>query len=154
MSTLATVLIAAAAVGAALVGGVFYAFDAFIMAGLARLTPTRGREAMVSINAMAVRAPLMGALFGTAVLALLGGGLALGQAEGLDRVLIPAGCAAYLLGTVGVTVARNVPLNDALAGPEGRSLWTTYVRAWSRANAVRTASSLLCSGLILWALVG
>jgi uncharacterized membrane protein len=47
-------------------------------------------------------------------------------------ILIPL----YLVGTVGVTIAFNVPLNNALAivkpeSAEGAILWAKYLRDWT-----------------------
>ena len=58
-----------------------------------------------------------------------------------------AGAMLYLFGVIVVTVAFNVPLNDALAavdakGPEGAALWTRYLSVWTGWNHVRSVSSL------------
>jgi uncharacterized membrane protein len=53
-------------VGCGLIGGVFFAFSAFVMSGLNRLPPSRATAAMQSINVTAQHPPLMLALFGTA----------------------------------------------------------------------------------------
>ena len=51
-------------------GGVFFAFSAFVMQALARLPPAQGIAAMQSINVAAVTPPFMVALFGTALACL------------------------------------------------------------------------------------
>src|SRR6516162_5972848 len=68
MSGFVQTVTVAGAIGAALVGGVFFAFSAFVMPALRRLPAAQGISAMQSINRTAVTAPLMLALFGTAVL--------------------------------------------------------------------------------------
>ncbi len=60
------------------------------------------------------------------------------------------GSLVYLVGTIILTIAFNVPLNDALAvvNPEtysGRELWGNYLTNWTRWNHVRTISSLIAS---------
>jgi uncharacterized membrane protein len=62
MSGSLTALTFVAALGAALNGGVFFAFSTFVMSGLARLRPADGIAAMQSINVTAVRLPLLLAL--------------------------------------------------------------------------------------------
>ncbi|MCS5722318.1 DUF1772 domain-containing protein [Herbiconiux sp. CPCC 203407] len=123
------VLAAVTGVGAAVVGGVFFAFSAFVMRGLADAghdsgdaatagATSRGSHvgitAMQAINRAAVRPPLMVLLFGTMLaglatcilLAVVGGGHALWW--GL------AGEVLYLGGVVVMTVAFHVPRNDGL----------------------------------------
>jgi len=125
------------AVGCALVGGVFFAFSGFVMPALARVTD--GAAAMRAVNVAAVRPPLMVLLFGTAaacVAVLVVGGA-------LDRV----GAATYLLGTVGVTVVANVPLNDALE--RDPSTWPRYLQVWTRWNTLRTVAAAAAAVLLL-----
>ena len=70
---------------------------------------------MQSINVMALTPAFMAALFGTAVACL---GLvvwaAITRGEG-PVALVIAGGSLYLVGTIGVTIACNVPLDDGLA---------------------------------------
>jgi uncharacterized membrane protein len=66
------IVTAAASVSSAAVGGLFYAFSAFVMRGLDRTGPVDAITEMRGINAEAERnAPLLGLLFGSALLALM-----------------------------------------------------------------------------------
>jgi uncharacterized membrane protein len=52
-----------------------------------------------------------------------------------------------LIGNVGVTIACNVPRNDALAridasNSEAVRAWRDYVASWTRWNPVRTITAL------------
>ncbi|WP_127128515.1 DUF1772 domain-containing protein [Georgenia sp. SYP-B2076] len=147
----ATALTALAAVGSGTVGGVFFAFDSFVLRGLGRLPDGLGADAMRSINVTAVRPAFMTALFGTAALAV--GVVVLGarSSETVERVLLVGGGGAYLVGTVLTTIMRNLPLNDALEARRGAT-WTQFLAAWSRANRVRTAGSLAASAAFTVAL--
>jgi uncharacterized membrane protein len=135
------------AVGCAVLAGVFFAFSAFVMAGLDRLPPTQGVAAMQSINRTALRPPLMIALVGVAVLCV---GLAVWALSSLgDRraVLTLAGAVAYVVGAIGVTRAASVPLNDELdrvdaTSPSAAGAWDHYFGAWMAWNHVR---GLLCA---------
>ncbi len=56
----------------------------------------------------------------------------------------------YLVGTIGVTMAFNVPLNDALAivkpnSLEGADLWAKYLTNWTFWNHVRTIAVLIAT---------
>ena len=149
------VLLAVTAVGCGLVGGVFFAFSTFVMAALRRLPESEGTRAMQAVNVTAVRPPLMGLLFGTALLCLVAAGWSFG-ARAATRV-VPAAL-VYLVGTVVVTAVANVPLNNRLADvepgtPDATRTWSTYTRVWVRWNHVRTSAGALSCGLLCAALL-
>ncbi|MGV0103902.1 DUF1772 domain-containing protein [Nostoc sp. DSM 114160] len=141
------------ALGCGLVAGVFFAFSTFVMNALARLQPKEGIIAMQSINITAINPLFMLALFGTAVACIF---LAISSVlkwhqPGAAYLLI--GSLLYLIGTVLVTIAFNVPLNDALAiakpdSTEGANLWARYLTNWTFWNHVRTIAAL-AAALIL-----
>ena len=61
-----------------------------------------------------------------------------------------AGSAFYLGGTMIVTFAFNVPLNDVIAtvdpaSPEGANRWASYLVVLTNWNHVRTAGALLAA---------
>jgi uncharacterized membrane protein len=155
--TLVVVLTVAAAVGCGAVGGVFFAFSTFVMPALARLAPAQGVAAMQSVNVAAVRPAFMALLFGTAALAAgLGVHAALTWGDGRSGPVLAA-AVLYLVGTVGVTVAVNVPRNDALArvepgGAAAAQAWSRFLPGWTAANHVRTATALAASVLLAVAL--
>ena len=134
-----TALTAIACVGAALVGGVWFAFSGFVMQALARLPAAHGAAAMQAINVTAVRPPLMLAMFGTAAVCVAAVVAALtGDGDGTGWIV--AGAVLYLAGTVGVTIGGNVPLNDALArvaAEDAGDLWARYQDRWTAWNTVR-----------------
>ena len=68
-----------------------------------------------------------------------------------------AGSLLYLIGTILVTMAFNVPLNNKLASvsansAEGAAVWKRYLSAWTTWNDVRTAASLAASASFIMAL--
>ena len=69
MSPLAAAILIAA-LGTALIGGLFFAFSAFIMAALAARPAAEGMAAMVSINRVILRSLFMPVFFGAALLCL------------------------------------------------------------------------------------
>ena len=146
----------ATALGCGLVAGVFYAFSTFVMPALKRLASAQGIVAMLSINRLAVTPGLMIALFGTAAACL---GLIVWAAfssSGRTAALVVAGGALYLVGTVGVTMAGNVPLNNRLArvepDAEGARVWDEYLARWTAWNHVRAAAALVAAGALTVAL--
>jgi len=158
MSAGLRVLTFATALGCATVAGVFFAFSAFVMRGLARLPAPQGIAAMQSINVAAVRPPLMIALFGTAAACVPLAGYAIRSWGDLPATLLLAGAAVYLAGAVGLTAGYHVPRNDRLAridpaGAGAAEHWAAYVRGWTRGNHVRAASSLAAAGALIGSLL-
>ncbi|MGJ4856159.1 DUF1772 domain-containing protein [Labrys sp. La1] len=145
-----------AAVGSGLVAGIFFAFSNFVMPALGRVAPASGIAAMQAINVTVINPGFMLAFMGTAVLCL---GLALGSwfwlGEWSGKLLLAASL-VYLVGCVGVTMALNVPLNDALAAAQPETaqaseLWQRFLVDWTFWNSVRTAASTV--GMMLFTLV-
>ncbi|MBA3359137.1 MAG: DUF1772 domain-containing protein [Thermoleophilaceae bacterium] len=117
------------------------------MAALRRLPSAEGIAAMQSINVLAVTPVFITALVGTAAacVALVVGVLV--SPEGNSPALVIAGAVSYLAGVVGVTGARNVPMNDRLAAvgaadAGAAALWAEYLTRWTAWNHVRTVASL------------
>src|SRR6202011_5930648 len=104
-----------------LMAGVFFAFSTFVMKALARLPPAQGIAAMQSINTAVFSPWFMGVFLGTGVMCLvlmISGVLRWAEPGAAFRVF---GSALYVLGAIGVTIAFNVPRNEALSlvRPEG-----------------------------------
>jgi uncharacterized membrane protein len=122
----------AAALGCALLGGVFFAFSGFVMRGLGRTSPEHGIPAMQSINVAAVRPPLMIALFGTALLCVIAAVAAVLRWRSPASGYLIGGALLYLAGAVLVTVLFNVPRNNTLASvdpasSDGGGVWADYL---------------------------
>lgn len=146
-----------AALGCGLNAGVFFAFSSFVMGALRRLPPAQGIAAMQSINVLAVTPAFMMALFGTAAVCFGLGVWAVFSSDGWTTALVLTGCALYLIGTIGVTIACNVPLNDALAklspgDPGAASYWNGYIARWTAWNHVRAAAALAAATVLAIAL--
>jgi uncharacterized membrane protein len=156
MEYLVTTLLWLCALGCGLLGGVYFAFSAFIMKALEGVGHS-GTVAMNSINAVILRSWFMPMFVATTLgglaLAVLGV-LELGGARGK---LMLSGGVLYVAGMFLVTMFFNVPLNNALVavGNESRTgtaIWKDYVRRWTRWNHVRTASCVAASALFIAAL--
>jgi uncharacterized membrane protein len=146
-----------AALGSGVVAGVFFAFSTFVMPALARLPPEQGVAAMQSINVTAINRWLMGALFGTAGLCVWLAVASLRWSSDPGASLRLAGCAVYLVGAILVTIACNVPRNEALAAvaPDGAAaaeLWPRFLAQWVAWNHVRMGAALAASALLTLAI--
>ncbi len=147
-----------AAIGSFLIAGIFYAFSTFIMQALGRVPVPEGIRAMQTINTAIINPFFLGIFMGTALLLLV---IAVAAAMNLGQpgaVLFLAGAALYVLGCFAVTMALNVPLNNALAAAdpasaEGAAVWARYLRDWVFWNHVRTAAALAGAVLLVlgWA---
>ncbi len=150
-------LILLATVGSAVSGGIFFAFSTFVMHALAKLPSAQGIATMQSINITVINPWFMAAFFAPAMAGVLLSVSLLFQWQPTIAVYLLTASLLYLVGTIGVTVAGNVPLNDALAvvtptSIKGSTLWSQYLTDWTFWNHVRTAAALLAAILFAIAL--
>ncbi|MCU0566570.1 MAG: DUF1772 domain-containing protein [Oculatellaceae cyanobacterium Prado106] len=148
--TLFLVLKLFAAIGCGLIAGVFFAFSTFVMQALAQQPPAAAIATMQSINITVINPWFMTAFLGTGVVCLLAIVAALLKWQPPISTFLLMGSLFYLIGTVGVTIVFNVPLNDALAianpnSTEGANLWANYLTKWTLWNHVRTIASLIAA---------
>ena len=145
------------ALGCGLIAGAFFAFSSFVMGALGRLPAAQGIAAMQSINILAVTPVFMTALFGTAAACLGLSAWGVISADGRTTALVLAGGMLYLVGTVGVTITCNVPLNNSLAKLDPQDAgaavrWEEFVRRWTAWNHVRTVAALAATAALSLAL--
>lgn len=145
-----------AALSCGLIAGVFFAFSTFVMKALAQQPPAQGIAAMQSINITVINPWFMTAFLGTGVACLL---LIIASLKGQhpSAAYLLSGSLLYLVGTFGVTIVFNVPLNDALAivkpnSLEGTNLWEKYLTNWTFWNHVRTIAALAAAALLTLAI--
>jgi uncharacterized membrane protein len=157
MPSALVVLTLVSALGCGLAAGVFFAFSTFVMRALGRLPAPHGIEAMQAINVAAINPWFMTALFATAATCVATIIAAFVDWDGGYGPYLLAGGSLYLLGTIGVTIAFNVPRNNALAkldpaGADAGSAWARYLAEWTAWNHVRTVAPLIAAGLEIAAL--
>ena len=136
-----------AAIASGLIGGVFFAFSAFVLRALHRLPAAEGIAAMQSINVVVINPVFLGVFLGNAAVATVSVVVALLRWQSPVAPWLLAGGVLYFAGTFLVTVAGNVPLNDALAAvsptaPEAGGVWERYVARWGFWNHVRTLAAV------------
>jgi uncharacterized membrane protein len=139
-------LTVAAALGSGLIAGAFFAFSTFVMPALDRTTAPHGAEAMQHINVTVLNGWFLGTFMGTAVLSGLIAALSLWHFQPRPGALALAASALYLLGTFGVTIGFNVPMNDRLANhaPTAQATseyWPHYLARWTIWNTARTLAA-------------
>lgn len=146
------------ALGCGLMAGFFFAFSACVMNALAQLPTAQGIAAMQSINVAVLNRWFFAVFFGTAVACVLLAGSALVMWREPGAFYLLAGSLLYLVGTLLITIAFNVPLNEALAAvepgsAEGADLWTRYVVTWTAWNHVRTVAAFIAAALLIIATI-
>src|SRR5262245_10167907 len=122
----------AAALGCALMSGLFFAFSNSIMKAFARLAPPNGIAAMPALNVVILNPVFLGIFLGTGVLcAALIVFAATHWSHSASAWWLASGC-FYIIGNIVVTMTCNVPRNNALTGldvanPEAAGAWNKYV---------------------------
>ncbi len=135
------------ALGCGLMGGVFFAFSAFVIKALSRLPPGEGMAAMQSINIAVINPWFMVVFLGTAATSFLALIAAARRLHEPGAVYLLVGGVLYIVGSVLVTMVFNVPRNNALAAlartdPNAAGLWAGYVAGWTAWNHVRTIAAI------------
>ncbi len=152
--TATRILTIVSAVGAGVIGGLFFAFSTFVMTGLNDLPPSQGIAAMQSINRAAPKDGLFVTLFiGIAVTCGLLIVMSLLKLDEPGAWLRIAGGAAYMPAIV-LTAAYHVPRNDELAklDPQSASsvrFWSSYVGDWTTWNHVRALGPIIAVVLLV-----
>jgi uncharacterized membrane protein len=149
-------LIAVTALGSVIMGGVFFAFSSFVMGALGRLPPAQGIAAMQSMNIVVINPAFMTVFLGTGAASVAVAVTALSLPDPARAYLL-GGALAYLAGVIGVTMAFNVPLNNAVdaadpASGEAARFWSHYSRQWTAWNHVRTIAGIAAGALMAMAL--
>ncbi|MBN9084538.1 MAG: hypothetical protein BGP04_12005 [Rhizobiales bacterium 62-17] len=152
--TIRFLLLLLGTLGAGLIAGLFFIFSNTIMKSFDRLPSTSAILAMQAINIVIINPLFMTVFFGTAAICLALLASALGwNMPGAFCILL--GSLIYLIGSIGVTMICNVPLNNRMAAlPETApaSAWADYSVPWTRWNHVRAIASLLTAALFVTAL--
>ncbi|MED7929488.1 anthrone oxygenase family protein [Nonomuraea sp. LP-02] len=125
-----------------LLAGLFYAFSMSVMPGLNAIEPAQAEAAMRSVNRKILNPWLFLVFLGSPVAALVAGLLAGGAAA----VWFLAAAGVGFAGSFLVTVAVNVPMNNALDA--GTMRWKDYSRRWTAWNTVRAVASTVSLALV------
>ena len=146
-----------AAVGSGLMGGLLFAFSNFVMKALLEQPPASAIRTMQAINLTIVNPLFLSVFLGTALAAAILAVTALLRLSTQGMPLLLAGAALFLLGTFGVTMIFNVPLNNQLAVQDPNTaaaaqFWLAYVSKWMMWNHVRTVASLAATVCLILAI--
>lgn len=143
-----TLMIIASTIACALVAGVFFAFSVFVMRALTTMPTAQGILAMQRINITVIHPMFLGVFLGNAPLLAITTYVARHTPQSYAWLL--SAFLVYLVGSVLVTMAFNVPRNNRLAaldasGPEAAAYWPVYAREWLVWNHVRCIASVVAA---------
>lgn len=133
-----------------MVAGLFLTFSDFVMRALRRADPAAGVQAMQLINREIFRSVTILMLWG--VLPLTGvTSAALAMAGRWEAAAwLAAAAGLHAVGVIGVSFARNIPLNEKLDAlphkdAEAAAFWPVYVARWTPWNSLRAVASAVAS---------
>lgn len=137
-------------VATGLMSGLLYGWSVSVIPGLRRTTDLAYVDTMQHINQAIINPAFVIPFMG---IPLLLGAAALTQFRAGDTRrgwLLSAATVSYVVGVLGVTIGRNIPLNDALdafrldQGDEGaiHTRRSTYELPWNRWHHLRTFGSI------------
>jgi len=161
MRPLTTIMILVSLVLTAAIFGFFYAWVCSTMWGLDAADPRVAIQAMQAMNASVRNAVFAPAFFGTPIALAAATLLLLGERRQRSAIAFALASAIYLCFGMGITVAVNIPMNEALAAltvPDDRAaagiVWRDYSARWQFWNQARTIASgiallLAVTGLLL-----
>ena len=156
MTHLVTFAIIASLLMTGAIFGFFYAWVCSVMWGLDAADPRVAISAMQAVNASIRNAVFATAFFGTPVMLLVTAILVWARSRA-GALAFGLAALVYLGGGLIVTLAVNVPMNEALARVEvpqsvtaAREIWEAYSGPWQAWNLARTVVSGTALTLAAW----
>ncbi|WP_343702770.1 anthrone oxygenase family protein [Chitinophaga sp.] len=152
----ANIVLALTAVTTALMAGLFYAYSFSVSPGLGRLADAEYIRAMQHINRAILNPVFYAGFMGTLLLLPFSAYLHYGQPLSVRFWCLAAAALVYAVGVFGITMAVNVPLNEALNAfnTEPASLSEIAARRagfevrWNTFNNLRTLFAVVATALV------
>jgi len=150
MAATTTLLLLSSALGAGMMAGLYFVFSVCVMSALDRLPPAAAIDAMKMVNTTILHPLFFFAFFGTGIVGLALVPLSFSQISFASFLCVAIGVVAYWVGSIGITMICNVPLNRRLASlPGGVNVsitdWIGYRQPWTRWNHLRPVLCLVSS---------
>lgn len=158
-----TFVLALSTLSTGLIAGLFYAYSCSVNPGLGRLPDAEYLGAMQSINRAILNPVFFITFMGTVVLLPLSAWLSYQGQPSRQFWYFLAAAIVYIVGTFGVTIGGNVPLNEALdkiniAGASAEELARhrrLFEAKWNMLHNLRTIANIISALLaILGCLAG
>lgn len=134
-----------------LVTGLFYSYSCSVNPGLSNLNDAEYLKAMQSINRAILNPVFFISFLGTAVMLAVSAFTQYKSGAGISFYCMISAFAIYAVAVFFVTIAGNVPLNEALDKQDLnlaststlKSLRASFEAPWNRYHAVRTIASVV-----------
>jgi uncharacterized membrane protein len=145
-----TIVLAGAGITTGLIAGLFFAYQVSVIPAFKTISDTQYIASMQAINLAIPQDPFFEFNFLSAAVFLLVAAYLYRSTPRSRRFLLLVGAALlYLIGTLGVTMGANVPLNDALAAfslstatpQQAEIARAAFENSWNTWNLVRTFAS-------------
>ena len=145
------IVLAGAGITTGLIAGLFFAYQVSVIPAFKTLSDAQYVASMQAINLAIPQDPFFELNFLGAAVFLLVAAYLHRSASGSRRFLLLVGAALlYLIGTLGVTMGANVPLNDTLAAfslstatpQQAEIARAAFEDSWNTWNLVRTLASI------------
>lgn len=157
----ANIALLGAAFTTALIAGLFYSYSCSVNWGLGRLNDAGYLSAMQSINREILNPLFYMSFMGTLFLLPISTWLQYSHPASIRFYLLLAATLVYTVGTFGVTVVGNVPLNNALdainipaSSPEAlRQHRELFEMPWNKLHSIRTVANAIALILVLLACI-
>lgn len=157
MFSLDRIILVAATTTTAMLVGLFYGWSVSVVPGLARLSNSEYLSSFQAMN-RAILNPLFFITFmGSVILLPLCAYLNYTQPTSLRFWLIVAAAVLYIVGTFGITMFANVPLNEMLdkfnlatATDEAKAMQRAlFEQPWNRLHNIRTVIGFIATVLMI-----
>lgn len=154
MEILTNILLWFSAISVGLMAGVYFTFSAFMMRALDAIEPPAGMLAMQSINRIIVQSSFLPIFFASTLACIALCVIAVTDLANAGSFWALVGSATYVFGMFVVTLIGNVPLNNRLEavsadGPEGREMWSLYLKKWTAWNHIRTIACTVSLAMLI-----
>ena len=154
-----TVLLGVSIVATGLMSGLWYGWAVSVIPGTRRVAEANYIDLMQHINRAIINPAFIVPFVGIPVVVVVAAVLQFRAGDARRGWLLVGSSATYLVGVLGVTAGRNVPLNDSLdafdlegSDPEAvRIRRERYEVPWNRWHYVRTGANLVSFVLALTA---
>jgi uncharacterized membrane protein len=157
--TFANITLLITAFTTALIAGLFYSYSCSVNPGLGKLPDAGYMAAMQSINREILNPLFFMSFMGTVILLPVSTWLQYSNPAPTSFYLMLAATIVYAVGTFGVTIMGNVPLNNALDGFNLQSASPDMIhqqrelfeKPWNRLHSIRTIANAIALILVLLA---
>lgn len=140
-----------------LLAGLFYGYDCSVIRGLGNLKDKAYLSAFQSINKAILNPWFFASFAGSLIVLPVTAWVSYGQASMTSFYLVLGAGIVYAVAVFGVTVARNVPLNERLAAADLNTLTDAditkmrehFEKTWNFYHRIRTIASIVSFSLVL-----